>query len=126
MSPDEQAIRNLQQDWLKASANKDLNAVLDMMADDVVYLTPGRPPFGKKEFAAGFETMKQATFQGSAVMEELIVVGEVAYARSKLEISIVPPNGETKHLAGYPLSVYRKLADSRWVLARDANMVTPK
>jgi uncharacterized protein (TIGR02246 family) len=126
MSNDEQAIRNLQQDWLKATAKKDLPAIINMMADDIVFLTPGQPPFGKKEFAAGFEMMKQVAIGGSAVMEEVVIFGDLAYARSKLEITIAPPNGETKHLAGYTLAVYRKLADGRWVLARDANMVAPK
>ena len=126
MSPDEQAIRDLQQDWLKATAKKDLPAIMNMMADDIIFLTPGQPPFGKKEFAAGFETMKQVNINGSAVMEEVVIFGDLAYARSKMEISITPPGGETKHLAGHTLAVYRKLADSRWVLARDANMVAPK
>ncbi len=126
MSNDEQAIRNLQQDWLKAIAKKDLPAIMDMMADDIVFLTPGQPPFGKEEFAVGFEKMKQINIDGSAVMEEVVIFGDHAYARSKMEISITPPNGETKHLAGYTLAVYRKLADGRWVLARDANMVAPR
>ena len=126
MSNDEQAIRNLQQDWLKATAKKDLPAIMNMMADDIVFLTPGQQPFGKKEFAAGFEMMKQVAVHGSAVMDEVVIFGDLAYALSRLEISITPPASETKHLAGYTLAVYRKLADSRWVLARDANMVMPK
>lgn len=126
MSNDEQAIRNLQQDWLKATAKKDLPSIMNMMADDIVFLTPGQPPFGKKEFAAGFEKMKQADINGSAVMEEVVIFGDLAYARSKMEISITTLHGETKHLAGYTLAVYRKLPNGHWVLARDANMVTPR
>ncbi|MFT3881235.1 MAG: SgcJ/EcaC family oxidoreductase [Gemmatales bacterium] len=126
MSHDERAIRNLQQDWLKATAAKDLPAIMNMMADDIVFLTPGQPPFGKKEFAASFEKMKQIDITGTGVMDEVVVVGDFAYAQSRLEISIRPPGGESKHLAGYTLAVYRKLTDGRWVLARDANMVAPK
>lgn len=126
MPSDEQAIRNLQQAWLNATANKDLPTIMNMMAEDIVFLTPGQPPFGKKEFAAGFEKMKQIDINGTGVMDEVVVVGDFAYARSRLEISITPPGGEMRHLAGYTLAVYRKLTDGRWVLARDANMVMPK
>jgi ketosteroid isomerase-like protein len=30
----------------------DVPALLALMTDDVVFVTPGRPPFGKAEFAA--------------------------------------------------------------------------
>jgi uncharacterized protein (TIGR02246 family) len=39
---DEQAIRELVQTWLRASAAGDLDQVLALMSDDVVFLTPGQ------------------------------------------------------------------------------------
>lgn len=126
MCPDEQAIRDLQQAWFTATIDKDLPAILQLMAEDVVFLTPGRPPFGRDEFIAGFEAMRQMPMQCSGSMEEVILHGDIAYARAKLSVTVTPPNGEPKRLAGYTLSVYRKLADGRWVLARDANLLTPQ
>jgi uncharacterized protein (TIGR02246 family) len=52
MSADEQAIRKLIDDWMQATARGDLDQVLSMMSDDVVFMTAGREPFGKQEFAA--------------------------------------------------------------------------
>jgi len=54
MDPDQQAIRLLIAAWLQATAADDLEHVLDLMADDVVFLSAGRPPMvGKDAFAAG-------------------------------------------------------------------------
>jgi uncharacterized protein (TIGR02246 family) len=49
---DEQAIRELLQTWIRASAAGDLDQVLTLMSDDVVFLAPGQEPFGKEAFAA--------------------------------------------------------------------------
>jgi uncharacterized protein (TIGR02246 family) len=126
MSADERAIREVQQEWMRATAAGDLTRVLELMADDIVFLTPGREPFGRREYAAAAEAGKgKATFRGTAEFDEVIVVGDVAYARGKLAITVEPTGGEPKQMAGYTLSIFRKLADGRWVLARDANLVGP-
>ena len=49
---DERAIRKLIDDWMQATARGDAAKVLSLMSDDVVFMTAGREPFGKKEFAA--------------------------------------------------------------------------
>jgi uncharacterized protein (TIGR02246 family) len=127
MQSDEQAIRDNQTEWLAASARGDIARILTLMADDVVFLTPGRPPFGRDEFVAAFTAGRgQVKFDGTAEFEEVIVAGDFAYARGRLAISVTPlAGGETKQLAGYTLSIFRKLADGRWVLSRDANLLTP-
>jgi uncharacterized protein (TIGR02246 family) len=96
------------------------------MAEDVVFLTPGQPPFGRREFMEGFESFAgKVEFSGSAEFEEVVVVGDVAYARGKLAITMGPRGEKPMKLAGYTLSVFRKKPDGRWVLARDANFVAP-
>ena len=52
MTEDEQAIRELVSTWMKASEAGDANTVLSLMADDVIFMVPGREPFGKEEFRA--------------------------------------------------------------------------
>lgn len=44
MQNDEQAIRHLIEKWHAATAVGDLTQILGLMADDVVFLTPGQPP----------------------------------------------------------------------------------
>ncbi len=126
MSDDERAIREVQSVWFDASAKGDLSRVLSLMAEDVVFLVAGRPPFGRDEFAASFSAnAKQVQMSGSAEFEEVVVVGDVAYARGRLAVSVTPmAGGSPKRLAGYTLTVFRKQPDGRWVLARDANLLT--
>ena len=50
---DEQAIRESVETWLAASKKGDLSTLLDLLADDVLFIVPGKEPFGKEEFATG-------------------------------------------------------------------------
>lgn len=128
MTNDEQAIRDMQATWFEATASGDLSRLLTLMADDVVFLTPGRPPFGREAFAASFKDgLQQMRFRCSGELEEVVVSGDVAYARGRLSVSVTPSaGGEPKRLSGYTLSVYRRLREGRWVLARDANLLSPE
>ena len=55
---DKQQIREVIERWIAASATGDLNAVLCLMADDVVFLLPGRPPMkGRDAYAAASRPM---------------------------------------------------------------------
>lgn len=53
MINDEQEIRQLVATWMAATKAGEIETVLGLMADDVVFLLPGRPPMiGKSTFAA--------------------------------------------------------------------------
>lgn len=127
MGTDERAIREVQSAWFDATASGDLTRLLTLMAEDVVFLTPGRPPLGRDEFAAAFAAgLQQVRISCGGDLEEVVVVGEVAYTRGRLSVSVTPvAGGPAKRLAGYTLSVFRKQSDGRWVLARDANLLSP-
>src|SRR3954462_1146657 len=50
---DEQAIREVIEEWMRASAAGKTERVLQLMAEDVVFLLPARPPIrGRQQFAA--------------------------------------------------------------------------
>jgi len=127
MSTDQQAIRSWLDIWLRASATGDAKTMLPMLADDMVFLVPGQPPFGKKEFQAAWEgPMKGARVDSQAEMEECIVAGDVACTRTRLAVTITTPDGKVSRANGYTLSLFRKQSDGRWLLARDANLLTPE
>lgn len=123
MNDDERAIRDLVATWMAASQAGDVATVLALMADDVVFMVPGREPFGKEAFAAASQSMKDVRFDGSYDIREIKVLGDWAYLRNYLTVSITPPGGEPMRRAGYTLSVLRKEASGKWMLARDANLV---
>jgi uncharacterized protein (TIGR02246 family) len=52
------------------------------------------------------------------------LLGNWAYLRNHLKITVTPPNGQPMRRSGYTLTIVRKEPDGRWRLARDANLLT--
>jgi len=123
MTDDERAIRELVATWMAASQAGDVATVLGLMADDVVFMVPGREPFGKEAFAAASQSMQDVQFEGTFDIREIKVAGDWAYLRNYLTVSMTPPGGEPMRRAGHTLSILRKEPSGKWVLARDANLV---
>ena len=126
MTDDERAIRDLVATWISASRAGDVAAVIDLMTDDAVFMVPGREPFGKDAFAAAAHGMRSVQMDGTSDIRELQVLGDWAYLRNYLTVTVTPPGGAPMRRAGWTLTILRKGADGRWRLARDANLLTVK
>lgn len=123
MSNDEQAIRDLIETWCRETESGNLDGILPLMADDVVFLTPGRAPFGKKEFEAnGRQPAGKAQVKVKADVQEIRVSGDLAYCWLKLAVTVTPEGGAPIEMGGHTIGIYRR-DGGRWVLARDANLV---
>jgi ketosteroid isomerase-like protein len=70
--------------------------------------------------------MAGARLDGSNEVVELQVRGDWAFSRNRIDLVVTPPSGEPVRRAGYTLTLYRKEADGRWRLMRDANLLTVK
>jgi uncharacterized protein (TIGR02246 family) len=123
MSDDERAIRKLIDTWMTASRMGDLQTVLGLMSDDVVFLVPGKKPFGKAEFAATSGSMKDVRIEGRSEIRELEIAASWAWVRADLSIVMTSPGGEPIRRSGPTLTILRKQPDGRWLLARDANLL---
>lgn len=123
---DEKAIRDLVDAWLVASAEGDHETVLDLMTDDVVFMVPDQEPFGKEAFKAISEQMKGFRMEADHEVMELQVLGDWAYLRGRLKITMTPRGGGSPaRRSGYTLTLLRRGTDGKWRIARDANLVTP-
>ena len=120
---DEQAIRQLVDEWLDASQRGDLDTVLGLMTDDVRFMVPGQDPFGKETFAANSRGMEDYQVEGTSDIQEIKVLGDWAWMHNYLQITITAPDGNVMKKAGHVLSILRKNLDGRWLLARDANLL---
>jgi uncharacterized protein (TIGR02246 family) len=123
MTDDERAIRAVIDTWFAATRAGDLATVLELMTDDVVFMVPGHAPFGKAEFAASFQGMANVVMDGRSEIVELRVLGEWAYLRNHIDLTVTPADGVPVRRAGYTLTILRKERDGRWRLARDANLL---
>jgi uncharacterized protein (TIGR02246 family) len=124
VSDDESSIRELIATWMAASQAGDIETVLDLMTDDVVFLVPGREPFGKEAFAAASKGMQDMRMEGTNEIRELQVLGDWAYLRTYIQLTVTMSGGEPMRRAGYTLTILRKQVNGRWRLARDANLMT--
>lgn len=128
MHSDEQEIRQLVSTWMAASKAGDVEKVLSLMADDVVFLVPGQPVMRKADFAAAARAHTgpdAPQFDGSSEIQEIKIFGDWAFMWTKLTVVTFPPGGgKTMTRAGHVLSVLKK-ENGKWVLARDANMLAP-
>lgn len=124
MSDDERAIRNVIATWLRASTAGDVDTILDLMAEDVVFLVPGRPPFGKEAFEAARNAPNDFRLEAQSEVREVRVLGDWAYAWTHLEVVMTPASGgPAVRRSGHTLSIFQRVSEGRWVLARDANML---
>jgi len=127
MTPDEQAIRDLIAAWNRATAAGDAGPLLGLMAEDVVFLTPGQPPMrGREAFMAGFQAaLKRFRISPESEVQELQVMGDWAYCWTHIAVTMTPINGgAAARRSGNTLTILRKQSDGRWVIFRDANMLT--
>jgi len=125
ISPDEQAIRELIDTWLRASKAGDREVVLSLMAEDVVFLQPGQPPMrGRAGFAAAQKAMNDVDIDASSEIQEIRILGDWAYCWNRLTVVVSPRNGGASiKRAGDVLSLLQKQS-GRWVIVRDANMLS--
>ncbi|MBO0756086.1 MAG: SgcJ/EcaC family oxidoreductase [Bradyrhizobiaceae bacterium] len=126
MTDDERAIRQVVEAWTAASKSGDVETVLSLMTDDVIFMVPGQEPFGKDAFAVASKGMDGMKMAGSSEIVELKVLGDWAFIRNHVDITVTPPGGKAVNRSGYTLSLLHKGADGQWRLARDANLLTTR
>ena len=127
LSTDEQAIRDVVASWHRATAAGDVETVLKLMAEDVVFLLAGHPPMrGRSSFERGLRgLLSQNRIESTGEIQEIAVSGDLAYCWTALIVRIVPIAGGTATVrTGSALSIFRKQPDGSWVVARDANMLS--
>ena len=127
MSADEQAIRDLVALWHSATAKGDVDTVLGLIAEDVVFLVAGKEPMrGRGAFEESLRALlKQYRIESSGEIQEIEVSGSLAYSWAKLKVQIIPLSGGPAPVhEGSTLSILRKKSQGSWVIVRDANLLT--
>lgn len=122
--PDAQEIRGLVADWARATEACNIEAIKPLMDEDILFFTAGHEPFGADVFVQRFiGNVQQLCPKVHAEVREIEVRGDLAFARTWLEVRITPPGEETITRKGYTLAVYRRRPGGPWKLWRDANLV---
>jgi uncharacterized protein (TIGR02246 family) len=124
MTEDERAIRELVATWMYASRAGDTETVLGLIADDAEFMVVGQEPFGKAAFRAASQPRKDLSIEGTSDIREIRVLGDWAWLRNHLTVTVTPPGGQPIRRAGWTLTILRKMEAGKWVLVRDANLMT--
>ncbi len=128
MNSDEQTIRQLIERWISATREGDVDAVLRLMAPDVVFMMAGQAPMqGRDAFAKSLRTaLAEHIIVSSSEIDEITVSGDMAYCRTRLSVTVTSKHGQLPMTrSGHTLSILRKGSDGKWLLTRDANMLAP-
>lgn len=125
METDEEQIRQLMNDWRRSTLEGNLDAVLALMTDDVVFLTCGNFPMTKKDFAEGFNRFAgKIRIESTQEIKDLHASGDVGYAWTYISVVMsFLETGDKTERKGHVLTVFRKSPSGRWLLARDANLM---
>ena len=129
MKSDEQEIRDLFDDWIKATTEGNLELAHRCVADDALFFVPGAGEMDKISFAqaaAGVSPEESPIeFDLKSKIRELKVFGDHAYLWVESTLVTTPKNGDpATKMAGHSLSVLEK-RDGRWQIFRDANTLAP-
>jgi uncharacterized protein (TIGR02246 family) len=126
MSDDEKAIRELVATWFSATKSGDVDTVLSLMTDDVVFLQPGQPVMRKADFAAKSRAQSAQgapRIDASSEIQEIKVLGDWAFMWTQLSVTVTPTAAsQPVTRSGHTLTVLRKQG-GKWRLARDANLL---
>jgi len=122
---DEEEIRAVIERWHSASRAGDLATVLSLMTDDAIFLTPGRPPMTKDDFAESFKSWSGSfRVESKSDIKEIYATADLAYCWSHISVVMVPVDGgKENRRSGNVLTVFRKSAADKWLLSRDANLL---
>ena len=125
-----EVILQLLEKWRLATAAKDIETILDLVAEDVVFLPSSLPPIRGKE---AVEAMYRAFFpryreiSQEAAIEELHTAGDLAFLWGTDELRLVPEDGSAQtHMKGKGLSILKREADGSWKFWRGINNMTPQ
>jgi uncharacterized protein (TIGR02246 family) len=123
---EERKIRKVIEDWMSATVAGDLEKIIPLMTEDVVFLTAGHPPMrGRDSFiATQREMLKHVCIKPESDIQEIRAEGNLGYCWNHLTVNIVPVNGGAPmKRTGFTLTVLRKNEAGRWQVWRDANLL---
>lgn len=122
---DELAIRDLETEWSKVAAAKDLDRFMSFYADDASVFDPNQPIMtGKEAIRAGLTKFLATpglalSFQTAKV--EVARGGDLAYTHGTYTMSMNDPKGKPVNDKGKYVTVYRKQPDGKWKAVADIN-----
>lgn len=123
---DVKAIKEVESNWVKTAATKDVDAFVTYYADDASVLMPNAPLFtGKAPIKEALKPlMTDPNFSLSFIPTKVEVSksGDLAYTQGPYKMSFSDMRGNRFEDEGKYLTVWRKLPDGSWKAVEDTLM----
>jgi ketosteroid isomerase-like protein len=119
---DESALRDLDAQWSKAAAARDVDATVSYYSDDASLLVPNAPAVGDKQgihaaWAALLGPDTSLSWQASKV--DVARSGDLAYVMGVYQLTTKDARGNFTTDRGKYVEVWKKQADGNWKTAAD-------
>lgn len=115
---DEATIRQLDADWVKVSAAKNIDGWDAFYADDAVVLPPNQPIANDKaairRSVAGLLTLPGLSLSWQPTKVEVSKSGDLGYLHGTYQMSMDDGKGQSVHDTGKILEIWKKQPDGKW------------
>ncbi|MFQ5927047.1 MAG: YybH family protein [Terriglobia bacterium] len=120
---DEQAIREADSKWSKATGAKDIEGFLSFLADDASLLPPNAPiATGKeaiREWGSGMMTNPGFAVSWQPTQVEVSRAGDLGYTLGTYELTLNDAEGNPVTERGKYVTVWKKQGDGSWKVVAD-------
>ena len=119
---DEQTIRELDAQWAKTAATRNLDATVSYYSDDAVLLPPNAPiASGKQAIRASWSALLEPsiTVDWRATRVDVSQSGDLAYLVGVYTLTMKNPLGKPTVDRGKLIEVFKKQADGKWKTVAD-------
>ncbi|MCB2229816.1 nuclear transport factor 2 family protein [bacterium] len=117
------AAHQAHENYVAAINSNDLDSLLEMFTDDVVFMAPNSPVMEGKQALMPWLEGYLAAYQTHWVktVDEFVVAGEWAFERYSYKSTDTSlEDGSVYEDTGWGLVIYHRDADGKWRVARDA------
>ncbi len=122
------ALNQLKQDWARHCLNGDWDALVALLADDVVLLPPAQSVVEGKAAARRWLEEFPVIVAFALHVDDTDGRGDFAWARGRFEMTVEHPPAQRVPVAGKWSATYRKSPDGIWLCTSDTwnlNQATP-
>ncbi len=123
-SPDAEAIHHLYEKWFGAVERGDTQGLLELLADDFLLKGPSRPAVSSRAVLrrALDESFAAYTERIRYKVDEVEVLGDVAYARISEETTLTAKKGGKEvTISGMHLAILARGPDGAWKVKREVS-----
>ena len=117
----EQTLRDLDEQWSKAAAAKDVDKTVSYYSEDAVVMPPNAPRATTKEAIRAIwkDLLTDASISWKTKEVEVAQSGDIGYTSGTYEVTMTDPTGTPVRDRGKYLEVWKKQADGTWKCVMD-------